>query len=436
MESVLLIILSALLLVVVVCQVLLLRRPAAVVDLTPVQARVDGLERGLERVERGLREEIARNRDETGAHSRALREEVARTVGVLSDSLVSQISGMAAAQSGQFARLTDATDHKLESLRTVVDQRLRTLQEDNASKLEQMRRTVDEQLQGTLEKRLGDSFRVVSERLEQVYKGLGEMQALAAGVGDLKKVLGNVRTRGTWGEVQLGALLAEVLTPDQYQQNVSTTGGAERVEFAIRLPGADPGSTVWLPVDAKFPQEDYLRLVEASERGDAAEVEVCSKQLEQRIAACARDIKEKYLAPPRTTDFGVMYLPTESLYAEVLRRPGLVEALQRDWRITVAGPTTLAAFLNSLRMGFRTLAIQQRSSEVWDLLSAVKEEFGKYSDVLDKVRRKLQEAASTVDKGLTRTRAIERKLREVEALPAGEGDPNPEGDALEVTAGE
>jgi DNA recombination protein RmuC len=420
MEISLLVVLIVLVAAVLVCLLILLRRPSVSVDLTPVQARLDASDRGLERVERGMREELARGREEGATQSRALREEVARAVAGLADSLLKQVTDLSAAQGVQFARLTETTEQKLEALRNTVDQRLHALQEDNAAKLEQMRRTVDEQLQGTLEKRLGESFRVVSDRLEQVYKGLGEMQALASGVGDLKKVLSNVRTRGTWGEVQLGVLLAEVLTPDQYAQNVATAGGAERVEFAIRLPGSEPGSTVWLPIDAKFPQEDYLRLVEASERGDAAEVEVCSKQLEQRVAACARDIREKYVAPPMTTDFGVMYLPTESLYAEVLRRPGLVETLQRDWRVTVAGPTTLAAFLNSLRMGFRTLAIQQRSSEVWDLLSAVKTEFAKYAEILDKVKKKLQEASNTVDRGLTRTRAIARKLKDVEALPAAE----------------
>lgn len=410
METALLIFLIVLAALTVALQVIALRKPAAApVDLAPVQARLEALERALERAERGMREEIARNRQETGTQARSLREEVAGA-----------LAAMGGAQAEQFARLTAGTDQKLEAVRTVVDQRLRALQEDNAGKLDQMRRTVDEQLQGTLEKRLGDSFRVVSDRLEQVYRGLGEMQALATGVGDLKKVLTNVRTRGTWGEVQLGTLLAEVMAPEQYQQNVATTGTAERVEFAIKLPGADGGPPVWLPIDAKFPQEDYLRLVEASERGDAAEVEICSKQLEQRIAQCARDIREKYIAPPATTDFGVMYLPTESLYAEVLRRPGLVETLQRDWRITVTGPTTLAAFLNSLRMGFRTLAIQQRSSEVWELLAAVKTEFARYAHVLDRLKKKLQEASNTVDKGLTRTRAIERKLRDVEALPSGE----------------
>jgi DNA recombination protein RmuC len=284
-----------------------------------------------------------------------------------------------------------------------------------------MRQTVDEQLQGTLEKRLGESFRLVSERLEQVYRGLGEVQNLATGVGDLKKVLSNVKARGTWGEVQLGNLLAQILTPEQYGQNVATTGTDERVEFAIRLPGAGEGSYVWLPIDAKFPQEDYIRLVEASERGDAEAVEASSRLLEQHIRLSAKDISQKYIAPPTTTDFGILYLPTEGLYAEVLRRPGMVESLQREYRVAVAGPTTLAAILNSLQMGFRTLAIQQRSSEVWEVLGVVKTEFGKYAKALEKIHKKLQEASHSVDDGLRRTRAIDRRLRDVQALPSPDG---------------
>jgi DNA recombination protein RmuC len=288
-----------------------------------------------------------------------------------------------------------------------------------------MRRTVDEQLQGTLEKRLGESFRLVSERLEQVYRGLGEMQSLASEVGDVKRALTNVRTRGIWGEVGARSLLEETLAPDQFAENVAVTGGAERVEFAVRLPGADGTGPVWLPIDAKFPMEDYLRIVDAAERGDAADLELSSQQLYRRICDCARSIRAKYVSPPRTTDFAVLYLPTESLYAEVLRRPGLVETLQRDHHVTVTGPTTFSAFLNSLRMGFRTLAIQQQSSDVWRVLGEVKTEFTKYSDVLAKVQKKLQEAANTVDSGLSRTRALERKLRGVEGLPAAEEDEAP-----------
>jgi DNA recombination protein RmuC len=321
---------------------------------------------------------------------------------------------LAKTQTVQLTGISATTDQKLEAVRAVVDQRLRALQEDNAGKLEQMRRTVDEQLQGTLEKRLNESFQLVSERLEQVYKGLGEMQTLANGVGDLKKVLSDVRARGAWGEIQLGSLLNEMLSPEQFARNVATTNTTERVEFAIRLPGSDTGGSVWLPIDSKFPQEDYLRLVEATDRGDKLAIEQCLKQLESRMRACAKDIRSKYVAPPETTDFAIMYLPTESLFAEVLRRPGLVEGLQRDFRVAVTGPTTLAAFLNSLQMGFRTLAIQKRSGEVWTLLGAVKTEFGKYADVLEKVHTKLEQASKTVEEGLTRTRVINRKLRGVE----------------------
>jgi DNA recombination protein RmuC len=364
----------------VICLVLLLRRPVpAPTDLTAVVSRIEALERLLERSDRTLREEAHRSREEAGS--------------------------------------------RLESFRATIDRQFAALREENATKLEQMRYTVDEQLQGTLEKRLGESFRLVSERLEQVYRGLGEMQSLASEVGDVKRALTNVRTRGIWGEVGARALLEETLAPDQFAENVAVSGGAERVEFAVRLPGADGGGPVWLPIDAKFPIEDYLRIVEAAEHGDAAGVEQGSNQLYRRICDCARSIRAKYVCPPRTTDFAILYLPTESLYAEVLRRPGLVETLQRDHQVTVTGPTTFAAFLNSLRMGFRTLAIQQQSSEVWRVLGEVKTEFGKYSDVLAKVQKKLQEAANTVDTGLSRTRAIERKLRGVEGVPGGEEEP-------------
>jgi DNA recombination protein RmuC len=286
-----------------------------------------------------------------------------------------------------------------------------------------MRKTVDEKLEGTLEKRLGESFKLVSERLELVHKGLGEMQTLASGVGDLKKVLTNVKTRGTWGEFAVGNLLDQVLSPDQYAANVVTKEGSdERVEFAIRLPGRDEGENevVWLPIDAKFPKEDYERLVDAADRGDSAAIEEAGRQLETRIKNSARDICDKYLNPPKTTDFALMYLPTEGLYAEVVRRPGLVENIQREHRVVVAGPTTFAALLNSLQMGFRTLAIEKRSSEVWKVLGAVKAEFGKFGDVLGSVKKKLHQAADTIDKAETRTRAISRRLRGVEELPAAE----------------
>jgi DNA recombination protein RmuC len=282
---------------------------------------------------------------------------------------------------------------------------------------------VDQKLQATLEERLGASFRQVSERLEQVHRGLGEMQALASGVGDLKRVLANVKSRGGWGEMHLGGLLEQVLAPEQYATNVAVReGSAEHVEFAVRLPGPEgrEGTCVWLPIDAKFPLEDYERLVNAAERGDQVGVEQSGRDLEVRLKQCARDISSKYLDPPRTTDFGLMYLPTEGLYAETLRRTGLLDTLQRDYRIVPVGPTTLWALLSSLRMGFRTLAIQQRSSEVWALLGQVKGDFGRFSQALSAVQKKLHEASSKIDEAQKGTRRIERRLEEVQHLPAGE----------------
>jgi DNA recombination protein RmuC len=345
-----------------------------------LRERIDALERSHERIDRTVRED-----------GRALREEVFRS-----------ITGVSA-----------LVQQQLDSVRSTVDSRLKSIQDDNAAKLEHMRATVEEKLQGTLERRLGESFRLVSERLEKVHQGLGEMQALAEGVGDLKKVLTNVKARGTWGEVQLGALLEQMLSPGQYERNVPVTGTLERVEFAVRLPGNESGD-VWLPIDAKFPQEDYQRLVAASEACDAEAVEACSKQLEARLRVSARDIAAKYVLPPRTTDFAILYLATEGLYAEALRRPGLAEALQREYRVTLAGPTTLCALLNSLQMGFRTLAIQRRSSEVWEVLGAVQSEFAKYAGTLTRVQKKLAEAANTVDDAARRTRVLEKTLRRVE----------------------
>jgi len=275
-------------------------------------------------------------------------------------------------------------------------------------------------LHATLEQRLGESFKLVSERLELVHKGLGEMQTLASGVGDLKKVLTNVKTRGTWGEIQLGNLLEQILSPEQYAKNVATKlGSNDRVEFAIKLPGKErDGEVVWLPLDAKFPQEDYQRLVEAAEQANVALVDETGKMLEARIKNEAKSIKEKYLDPPRTTDFAILFLPTEGLYAEIIRRIGLTDLLQREYRVTVAGPTTLAAILNSLQMGFRTLAIEKRSSEVWSLLGAVKTEFGRFGEILDKTQKKLQEASNTIETASRRSRAIEQKLKDVQQLPA------------------
>jgi DNA recombination protein RmuC len=373
------------------------------------QALIDALDKNLERFDRLVKEESSRNRQESSNLSRNQREELTKTLRDVGGDLRKNLLDMSEFQRKQ-----------LGELRTTVDQKLTQLQQENAKKLDEMRKTVDEKLQGTLEKRLGESFKLVSERLEQVYRGLGEMRNLATGVGDLKKVLTNVKTRGTWGEIQLGNLLEQVLTPDQYDTNVATrTNSNERVEFAVKLPGRDhqDDKVVWLPIDAKFPVEDYHRLAEAAELGDAAAVETAGKQLEIRVKGCAKDIHDKYVNPPNTTDFAILFLPSESLYAEVLRRPGLVEMLQRDYRVNVAGPTTLAALLNSLQMGFRTLAIEKRSSEVWAILGAVKHEFGKFGGVIEKVQKKLQEASNTIDQAARRTRVMERQLRKVEELP-------------------
>src|SRR5215469_359629 len=331
-----------------------------------------------------LREDIDRLRQRQSDEARGLREELA--------------AGL--------QRFANQTDQRAESLRAAV-----------AQQLELMRVTVDEKLQSTLETRLGESFRLVSERLEQVHKGLGEMQSLATGVGDLKRVLTNVTTRGAWGEVQLENLLNQMLSPDQFGRNVSPTGSGERVEFAIKMPGS--GATVWLPIDSKFPSEAYQRLVSAAERCDADAVERHSRELEQVIRTCARTFAGKYLAPPHTTDFGILFLATEGLYAEALRRPGLADSLQNDYRVVLAGPTTFAALLNSLQMGFRTLAIQQRSGEVWKLLGDVKTQFGKYAQALEAIRTRLDQATRTVDEAAVRTRAIERKLKDVEISEEG-----------------
>ena len=365
-------------------------------------------------------------RIESAAGARQLREEVVTTLNSISDTTAKTMKDLALAEKAQLeimsteiGKLSESNEKKLEAVRVTVEEKLQTMQADNAKQLEQMRQTVDEKLQGTLEKRLGESFKQVSERLELVHKGLGEMQTLATGVGDLKRVLTNVKTRGTWGEVQLGALLEQVLSPDQFETNVATKGGNERVEFAIRLPGqgTDRDEVVWLPIDAKFPIEDYQRLMEAQERADAEGVEAAGKQLESRVKACASDICRKYLNPPKTTDFGILFLPIEGLFAEVIRRTGLVDAIQRDCRVVIAGPTTLWSILSSLQMGFRTLAIQKRSSEVWNLLGAVKTEWTKYGDVLDAVQKKLHQASDTIEKAKSRSRAVGRKLKDVQELP-------------------
>ncbi|MEJ2767695.1 DNA recombination protein RmuC [Mycetohabitans sp. B46] len=322
----------------------------------------------------------------------------------------------------QLVALSESNERRLAEVRATLEQKLKDIEANNAAKLDEMRRIVDEKLHATLEQRLGESFKLVSDRLEQVHRGLGEMQTLAAGVGDLKKVLTNVKTRGTWGEVQLEALLEQMLTPDQYAKNVATVPrSSERVEFAIRLPGRGESEhrnaqPVWLPIDAKFPREDYERLIDAQDRADPLGAEEAARALETRVRLEAKAIADKYVSPPHTTDFALLFLPTEGLYAEVLRRPGLTDALQRDYRVTIAGPTTLTALLNSLQMGFRTLAIEKRSSEVWQVLGAVKTEFGKFGDVLAKTKNQLATVARSIELAETRTRQMHKKLRDVEAL--------------------
>ncbi len=380
--------------------VLLLRRPSGQDDAVALalQQSLQSLHEKLERVERELRTEIAES-------SRGGRQELTQNLTLFQQSQVQQLTLMQ------------------KSISDTLNQQLQQLQKSNADKLDEMRRTVDEKLQTTLEKRLSESFKQVAERLEQVHNGLGQMQKLADGVGSLQRVLTNVKTRGMFGEVQLEALLEQVLTIEQYAKQVETKPRSnQRVDFAIRFPGrggAD-GEPVWLPIDAKFPREDYERLLDAQDRADALAAEVAAKALESRIRTEAKSIAESYLAPPHTTDFAILFLPTEGLYAEVLRRPGLMDSLQRDYRVTLAGPTTLLAMLNSLHMGFRTLALEQQASEVWKVLGAVKTEFERYGDWVEKVREQVQKAADTLDRADTRSRQMRRALKNVEALPEGE----------------
>lgn len=405
-------------------------------------SEIPALKLGIEGVERAIREEMRGNRAETQAQvkvlreetlgqARVLREEVGNSLTNATNSLVRSLQAITEAQSqqlkghaDQLGKLTESLQGRFDHLRGSIEERLKSLQDENAAKLERIRLTVDEKLQNTLEARLGESFKQVSERLEQVHRGLGEMQALATGVGDLKRVLGNVKARGVFGEIQLERLLEDVLPPELYDRNVATGGSLERVEFALRLPGRgdDPSRPVWVPIDAKFPQEDYQRLIDAQARGDAEAAETAGRQLEQRIKAHARDISTKYLNPPQTTDFGIMFLPTEGLFAEAVRRAGLTEFVQGEHRITITGPTTLWALLNSLQMGFRTLAIQRRSSEVWGLLGAVKSEFGAFGELLANVKKKLDSASNEIERAARKSSTITRRLREVEALPSEPAD--------------
>lgn len=371
--------------------------------------QIDGFAQQLVKLNETNAQQLDSMRQSITLQAQVSREEQAVSLKRFGDTLNQQLSA-----------LTESNAQRMGEVRATLEAKIKDLQNDNAQKLDEMRKTVDEKLHATLEQRLGESFKLVSDRLDKVHQGLGEMQQLATGVGDLKRVLTNVKTRGTWGEVQLEILLEQMLTPEQYGKNVETVrGSGERVEFAIRLPGAkEAGEPVWMPIDAKFPKEQYERLVEAAERADADGVAAAGKELERAVRTEARTIAEKYLSPPLTTDFAILFLPTEGLYAEVMRRPGLSDDLQRSCRVTIAGPSTLSALLNSLQMGFRTLALEKRSSEVWQVLGAVKTEFGKFGEVLASTKTALERAARNIDQAETRTRQMTRKLKSVEALPA------------------
>lgn len=388
-------------------------RRATPSDLSGVESRLAVLGEMHERAERAVRDDAKGLREEVGKHLSSFTSN--------SDAAASRLRGEVGTQ---IAALTKSNEERLERLRGVVDERLKLMQADNSAKLDRMRETVDQKLQATLDQRLGESFKQVSERLEQVHRGLGEMQALSAGVTDLKRVMTNVKARGTWAEYLLGNLLEEVLSPEQYEANFSARERSrEVVEFAVRLPGRseDGGDDpVWLPIDSKFPREDYEHLASAAERADAVAVEEHARALEAGIKRCARDIRDKYINPPRTTDWAILFLPTEGLYAEVLRRPGLVVWLQRECKVAVAGPTTLAALLNSLQMGFRTLAIQRKTSEVWRVLGSVKKQFEDFGSLLESVQIKLDEASRRLSEATRKTQTIGRSLDKVESLPPGE----------------
>jgi len=399
------------LLVVLLAKVAALSRSGEQQD--ALRSRLEQIGMQIERLERELRAELAQARTESAQTAKSAREELASSLGEFTRTVHHQLS-----------TLTQSNEQRLEAIRATVEQRLDLLRSDNAQKLEQMRATVDEKLHAVLEHRLGESFKLVSDRLEQVHKGLGEMQTLATGVGDLKRVLTNVKSRGGWGEVQLGALLAEVLSPGQYAKNVATRpGSSERVEYAIKFPGrGEDGTPCWLPVDAKFPLEDYQRLQDAIDRADVTAVEQSRRALEDFFKTEARKIRDKYIEPPLTTDFAILFVPTEGLYAESLARPGLADSLQRDFRVMLAGPSNLHAFLNSLQLGFRTLAIEQRSTEVWRVLGAVKTEFGKFGELLARTKDRLDAVGKTLDEAGRKSSTIARKLRDVEALPEADAD--------------
>jgi len=382
-------------------------------------SKLDDLEKEFQRMDTSLKDEFRRNREESATSSKQTREEI-------SDSVLKRMTEIANMQkdqlttfSNQLTSLTKSNEDKLDKMRETIETKIRHLQDENSKKLDEMRATVDEKLQTTLEKRLGESFKQVSDRLELVHQGLGEMQTLASGVGDLKKVLSNVKSKGVLGEYQLENILDQLLTPSQYSRNVKTKAGSNaNVEFAIKLPGREDKNTeVWLPIDAKFPTEDFQNLMEAYEMGNIEKIAEYKKLMAARIKLFAKDINEKYIDPPNTTDFALMFLPFEGLYAEVLRIAGLFEDIQRVYKVVITGPTTISAFLNSLQMGFRTLAIEKRSSEVWELLGAIKTEFSNFGSILEKTHKKLQEASNVIDQASTRSRSIERRLKNVQELP-------------------
>lgn len=434
MEIVLIILVA----IAIILQIVNMLKPSKENDNADVKNSLSFTNENIARVEGSVKDEISRNREEFNRSSKETRDELNTSFKNFSDTTISSMREITNSQSNSFEvfsknirekfeeltlkqkELSDTTERRLEKMRETVEGKLKSIQVDNAEQLEKMRITVDEKLHSTLEKRLGESFKIVSERLEQVHSGLGEMKNLATGVGDLKKVLSNVKTRGVFGEYQLENILEQLLTSEQYSKNVKTkSGSSDNVEFAIKMPGKDDAKgTCWLPVDAKFPTEVYQALNAAYESGDLNNIEIAKKELAVNIKRNAKYINDKYIDPPNTTDFGIMFLPFESLYAEVLRIPGLFEQIQRECKITITGPTTISALLNSLQMGFRTLAIGKRSSEVWELLRAVKTEFGNYGTLVEKSRKKLTEAANVLDSVGTRSRAIERKLKDVQELPS------------------
>jgi DNA recombination protein RmuC len=383
------------------------------------------LDKLISNSEKRLKDDLHSIRKDSRELAQEGRVELGNNLNAFGNSLLKRLHESSVMQKGQLEifsqqllELTKQNSTKLELIRDTVEKRLTELQKDNNQKLEKMRETVDEKLQSTLEKRLAQSFQSVSERLEQVHKGLGEMQHLAVGVGDLKKVLSNVKTRGTWGEVQLGNLLEQILTKEQYQANVATKKDSKDiVEYAIKLPGKDKNlNHIWLPIDAKFPIEDYQRLLEAEDANDRVAIDIANKAIEKRLKDEGKKIKTKYIDPPNTTDFAILFIPIEGLYAQVLKLPGLVDFIQREYRVMITGPTTITAILNSLQMGFRTLAIEKQSSEIWQTLSEVKTEFGRFGEILERTQKKLQEASNQIDAGATRARAIERKLKNVDTL--------------------